>query len=112
MKIYMYVDNPELGEQEQAMADALNAWVGEDNPHASFVYDTTESITLGIEFEMKNKKFLAAPLKDLYALAQQYKCDFVVGFYEGEDREDVCYFGKEEGKPDAFEIGSYLGFSH
>lgn len=111
MKIYMYVDNPELAENEQPLADAIHTWVGEDNPHVSAVYKQTDPVTLGIELEMKNRKFLIEPLNELNKLAQQYKCDFVVGFFEGDEREDVCYFGKEEGKPDAFEIGSYLGLS-
>lgn len=112
MKIYMYVDNPDLGENEQAMVDSLAEWVGEDNPHATFVNEREPETewTLGIELEMKNRKFLAAPLNALHKLALKYKCDFVVGYIEDGEKEDVCYFGKEEGKPDLFEIGSYLGF--
>lgn len=110
MKIYMYVDNPDLGENEQAMVDAIAQWVGEDNPHAKFINARDDEWILGIELEMKNRKFLAEPLNAMHKLALKYKCDFVVGYIEDGEKEDVCYFGKEEGKPDLFEIGSYLGF--
>ena len=110
MKIYMFVDAPELGEKEAAAIEALQAWVGEDNPHATFV-DNREGVwKLGIELEMKKPKFLTAPLNDMYAFAKDYKCNFVVGYIDNNTYEDVCYFGKDEGKPDPFAIACYLGF--
>ena len=42
-------------------------------------------------------------------MAKAYKCDFVVGYVEQSEREDVCFFGHEEGRADAFEVACYLG---
>lgn len=110
MKIYMFIDAPELGEKEATAIEALNAWVGEGNPHARFVDEREGAWRLGIELDMKKPKFLTTPLNDMYAFAKEYKCNFVVGYIDNETYEDVCYFGQDEGKPDPFAIACYLGF--
>ena len=110
MKIYIFLDSPEFGAKEAAAINALQNWVGEDNPHAEFINDRDGEWRLGIELDMKKSKFLTTPLNDMYAFAKEYKCNFVVGYIDEDVYEDVCYFGKDEGKPDPFAIGCYLGF--
>lgn len=113
MHVYVFVDNPDFGENEDAVIAQIESWVGEDNPHVTFVNDCNGqngTKRLGVELKLKQRKFLSPPLLALNKVAQQYKCDFVVGYIEENVYEDVCFFGKEEGKPDAYEIGCYLGF--
>ncbi|HEY7771749.1 MAG TPA: hypothetical protein VIC26_01100 [Marinagarivorans sp.] len=113
MQIYIMVDQPDFGEREQAAIAAVTTWVEEHSPHATLVHtDAGEGaeLELGIEMQIKAAKQLIPPLNDFYAFAKEYKCDFVVGLIDGDEREDVCFFGHEEGKADAFEVGCYLGF--
>ena len=113
MQIYIMVDQPEFDENEAAAVAAISDWVGEDNPHATLIHverDDEAEFQLGIEMQIKAAKQLIPPLNEFYKIAKKFKCDFVVGFIEGDEREDVCFFGNEEGKPDAFEVGCYLGF--
>ena len=113
MNVYIFIDNPDLGEQHDDAIASLQACIGEDNPHATLVNETANDEQdierLGIVFTLKRSKYLHTPLADLYKIALKYKCDFVVGIVEGDAYEDICYFGIEEGKPDAYEIGCYLG---
>lgn len=113
MHVYIFVDNPEFGENESAVILSIESWVGEENPHVKFVNDRDEKSgtwRLGVELQLKKRKFLSPPLVALNKVAQHYKCNFVVGYIENSVYEDVCFFGKDEGKPDAYEIGCYLGF--
>jgi len=66
---------------------------------------------VGVALVAKAKGALKAPLNALYTIAKKHKCEFVVAIVsaDGSEVEDVCYFGHEEGKPDVFEIASYLG---
>lgn len=116
MHIYMFVTEPhEIDESEQDVIEekrasleaAVQAFVGEGNLYIQFV---NEGERLGITANLKRAKHLNEPLKALYAIAKEHKCDFVTGVIDGDTYEDVCYFGCEEGKPDPFEISSYLGF--
>ena len=109
MQIFLYIDNPELDENEAQVISVLQAWVTAHAPHAAFIH-LPESNTFGVQLHIKAAKQLNQPLADMYALAKQYHCEFVVGFIEDGQEEEVCFFGHEEGKPDAFEIGCYLGF--
>ena len=113
MQIYIMVDKPEFEDKEADAVAAITQWVGEDNPHATLVHvaESEEAeFQLGIEMQIKAAKQLIPPLNEFYKIAKTFKCDFVVGSIEGEDREDVCFFGYEEGRADAFEVGCYLGF--
>ncbi len=113
MQIYIMVDKPEFEEKEADAVKAVTQWVGEDNPHAILIHVAASEeveFKLGIEMQIKAPKQLIPPLNEFYKIAKTFKCDFVVGSIEGEDREDVCFFGYEEGKADAFEVGCYLGF--
>lgn len=64
---------------------------------------------VGISLSLNKKKWLQQPLNFLFSLCKADKIDFVVGFVEDGEAEDVCYFGHHEGKPDLFEVGTYLG---
>ena len=109
MQIFLYIDNPELGEQEAEVIAVLQTWVAEHAPHAVFIH-TPEINKLGVRMQIKAPKQLNQPLADMYVLAKKYRCEFSVGFIENDQEEEVCFFGDEEGKPDPFEIGCYLGF--
>ncbi len=66
---------------------------------------------VGLYIEVKRRAELKTPLNFLYTLAKKHKVEFVVGIIDDKtgEQEDVCFFGHEEGKPDAFEISNYLG---
>jgi hypothetical protein len=112
MKIYIFVDKPDLGDKESEAIVAIGSWVTQSNLQTIFVNERQPSNgwKLGIELEIKSSQQLISPLNHFYQMAKQYKCDFVVGFFVGNEQEDVCYFGHEEGKADAYEVGCYLGF--
>ena len=116
MKVFFYVAEPQDVDEKQEtqkIAEQLQLWVGEDNPHTEFIQkeaDEQNGARLGIEMMIKAPKQLNAPLTALYKIAKEYRCDFTVGFIEGNNYEEVCFFGDEEGKPDPFAIGCYLGF--
>lgn len=112
MNIYFWVDQPDLGDSESQFIEGLTAFVVEHKEHAELVNTQSDGQwSLGIDMKIKATKQLVAPLNALYPLAKMAKCDFVVGFVEEGSREDVCYFGYEEGKADAFEVACYLGLS-
>lgn len=109
MQVYIFVDNPNF-EEEESFLSQLGSIVAEQTPFLEFVDRIQDSNRhLGVLLQPKEPKHLIAPLNALYALAKTLNCEFVVGVVNGGDYEDVCFFGKEEGKPDAFEIASYLG---
>ncbi len=116
MKVFFFVAEPQddsTTQDTQKIAEQLQAWVGEDNPHAVFIHKEAGEqgdARLGVEMKIKLPKQLNAPLDAFYKITHECNCDFVVGFIDGDDYEEVCFFGKEEGKPDPFAIGCYLGF--
>lgn len=114
MKVYFWVDQPDFSEKEAEAVAAIEAWVSENNERAAFVNERADGWNLGVNMSIKSAKQLIPPLNGLYKVAKQFKCDFVVGFFAGENsdesREDVCFFGHEEGRADAFEVACYLGF--
>lgn len=110
MKVYFRIDAPDFGEQKEDALAALNAWVAERAEHATLINaEDEQGWQLGADLNVKAAKQLIEPLNGLYAFSKQFRCDFVVGFFDGDSQEDVCYFGNEEGKPDAFEVACYLG---
>ncbi|CAA0121596.1 Uncharacterised protein [BD1-7 clade bacterium] len=64
---------------------------------------------LGIRLDVNKREKLKDPLDFLYQVAKQYKVECVVGIIENDNHEDICYFGHAEGKPDVFEVGTYIG---
>lgn len=133
MLLYMYVDQSQLEEGEfeklrNALQSPLYTWieaykhpviyVGPNLQEADADQEDIASATaqvfseheLGIQIEVKKKQYLKEPLNFLYDLAKNEKCEFVIGFFEEDGaREDVCYFGYEEGRPDLYEIANYVG---
>lgn len=110
MKVYFRIDAPDFGEQTEDAITALDEWAAARGEHATLVNENDGSTwALGADMTIKAAKQLIEPLNGLYAFAKTYRCDFVVGYFDDDQQEDVCYFGHEEGKPDAFEIGCYLG---
>lgn len=71
--------------------------------------DRCEDWQLGISQPIKKNSHLNFPVDLLNGLAKQYDIDCEVGYIEGDTREPVSYFGKEEGLGEAFLIAEYLG---
>ena len=120
MKIYLYVEAEALDEIAAPLSRDISEWLAGNDGKARLVNrqrgETAEEAPvadwdLGLLMETGKRADLKAPLAFLYGLARQYECDFVVGFFDAETGrpEKVCYFGHEEGRPDHFEIASYLG---
>lgn len=115
MIVYFYVDEPDFDELAEPMETAVAEWFEINDSKATFVnqIDDEEALNpkLGLEVSIKKKAELKAPLAFLNDIAQKQKCDFVVGILDVVTGKElnVCYFGYEEGKPDAFEIANYLG---
>ncbi len=112
MQLYIYVASDNLDELVEPISEVLTQWVGEASDRRQLV-NLSEENRLGVNILIESKNQLTKPLKFLYSLAKEHKCDFVVGKFEGEAlgegaMEDVCYFGYEEGRPDNFEMASYL----
>ena len=112
MPIFLYLDDPADVDDLESLTGSLRAWA-EPLPGISWVDNADHprrgGHELGIEFEPRRAADLKAPLNFLYSLARRHGCDFVVGRRDSDALEDVCYFGAEEGRPDMFEVASYLG---
>lgn len=120
MKLYLYIDGSDLDDIAEPVAAALAQWIGEVNENITLVNHRAEANAakpyqlpawkLGINLTVKSKVELKDPLAFLYSIAKQYKQDFVIGIFDPktDEREDVCYFGNEEGRPDLYEIANYL----
>lgn len=67
--------------------------------------------TIGMHLSVKRPAGLKAPLNLLYGLAKQYKQEFVLGIRDNKtgETENICFFGFQEGKPDAYEVACYIG---
>lgn len=111
--IYIYVDAPDDVKDFAATADAVRDWTdGRDN--VTWIHRTGDDaqrgdLDAGIELNARRASDLKVPLNALYSIARQFRCDFVVGKRVESGFEDVCYFGAEEGRPDMFEVATYLG---
>lgn len=113
MDLYFYIASDDLEELAEPISATLSSWIGEENERKTLVNQLEEN-KLGVNISVDSKNQLKKPLKFLYTLAKEHKCDFVVGIFSGEASgdvvmEDVCYFGHEEGRPDMFEMANYLG---
>jgi len=114
MNLYVLLDHDE----PQALADDLmahiNNWLRDSELDAKALDIRSENSNewqLGVQFECQRKMVLKQPLDFLFKLAKKMECEFVIGCYDkaSGNREDVCYFGYEEGRPDMDEVGIYLG---
>ena len=121
MKIYIYIESSELEDIAEAASKSIESWVNEPANNATLVnsrseesdeFDVadTQDWDIGIQLEISKGRELKEPLNFLNKLAKKHKCDFVLGIMDEQDtKEDICYFGFEEGKPDYCEISSYIG---
>jgi len=114
MNLYILLDD----EEPETIADKLMAkidgWLQESELDIQPVDVRPENSSewqQGVRFECKRKVGLKQPLEFLFMLAKKIEREFVIGFYDKEsgNKEDVCYFGYEEGRPDIDEVGLYLG---
>lgn len=71
--------------------------------------DDCEDWQLGISQPVTKNIHLNFPVDLFNRLAEQYGVDCEVGCIEHDVREAVSYFGKHEGKGEAFLIAEYLG---
>lgn len=71
--------------------------------------DDCEDWQLGISQPVKKPLHLNPPVNLFNSLAEQYDIDCEVGYIEDDAREAVSYFGKHEGRGEAFLIAEYLG---
>ncbi|MEH6626734.1 MAG: hypothetical protein V7739_09825 [Motiliproteus sp.] len=123
MKIYVQIDDNDGLDTSAATAinSAIVSWLETSGSKAvqigaSDAKPETESqdhelqSPPGIYMTVKRRAELKDPFNFLYPLAKQHKAEFVVGIIDEKsgDKEDVCYFGFEEGKPDIYEIANYL----
>jgi hypothetical protein len=122
MDLYIYIDGSDLEEMADGISSSINDWLIKSNTKADMVNhvhgrnETQRDVDLpdwdlGINIKISKGRDLKGPLNFLYGLAKEYKREFVLGIVhkEGEIKEDICFFGYEEGKPDFYEISSYLG---
>lgn len=112
--IYFLIDGSDFSEQKDLIVEAIQQWLEESRSSAQLINREDphheSQWLLGLEIDTKRPKTLAKPMDFLYSLAQEYEQEFVVGLSdENQQREDVCYFGFEEGKPSLDEITMYLG---
>lgn len=114
----MFAEHDELEDIVDALKSDIAPWC-EAKTTIQFIYRDSETdeaprsprrdVELGVELSVKNNSKLKDPLNALYKIAQKHQCEFVVGQIDDGEYADVCYFGYEEGRPDYFEIGNYLG---
>ena len=131
MDLFIYLDGTHIEPNQfdkvsGPICKSISEWVEQNPTHAVLVNprsaepdgDTpSTSVTgdelpaLGIHLAVKRKAELKAPLSFFYTLAKQHKQEFVLGILDKSTgaTEEVCYFGFEEGKPDAFEVSNYIG---
>ncbi|MEH6500017.1 MAG: hypothetical protein V7751_11565 [Pseudoalteromonas distincta] len=71
--------------------------------------DDCEDWQLGITQPVTKNIHLNFPIDLFNRLADQFGIDCEVGYIEDDAHEPVSYFGKHEGKGEAFLIAEYLG---
>jgi len=110
MKIYMLAEHDELDEIAEALLAQIAEWQKEQAENIQLLSPSEESLDVGIMIETSKKFALKDPVNFLYQLAKENKAEFVVGVQADDgSRENICFFGYEEGRPDINEIGQYLG---
>ena len=68
-----------------------------------------EDWQLGISQPITKSAHLKFPVDLFNTLAKQYGIDCEIGSIENEERDPISYFGKSEGRGDAFLLAEYLG---
>ncbi|MGK0442731.1 MAG: hypothetical protein ACJA0N_002550 [Pseudohongiellaceae bacterium] len=114
MDIYCLIDSHDFEEDvrphSQEIITAIQQWLTESRSSATLL-DQLDNVEpqLGFSISTNRKLTLKKPVEFMYSLTKQWPLEFVIGYYDKQQKEDVCYFGKEEGKPDIAEIANYLG---
>lgn len=124
MNIYILVDGSDHDDYADEFISAVELWIknGQGNVcllnHKQPLASDAKTYSLppwelGITFSTNKKAKLKGPLTFLYGLAETLELDYVVGtqLEEGGSRQDICYFGFDEGRPELSEMASYLGFN-
>lgn len=108
MHIYLSLVPDDEKDISAAVEQAIEEWLAEGKEGITLI--RVEQGGPGLEVVMTSKFALKDPLNALQAIATKQKCNFVVGSIDAKtgEREDVCYFGHEEGRPDLHEIACYL----
>ena len=110
MHIHLLIDHSDYCECREDILNAINHWLTESRSSAVLIDSSDNEDLLGLSIDTNRKLTFNKPLEFLYSIAQQYQQEFVIGLFdEQQQREDICYFGFEEGKPDLLEVASYLG---
>ncbi|MCF6218668.1 MAG: hypothetical protein L3J62_04855 [Gammaproteobacteria bacterium] len=111
MKIYILAEHDELAKIAEPMAELIANWLTEMAcQHLSLIAPSGDDMSVGLNLETGKKISLKAPLNFLYSLAKQHQAEFIVGRINADGlRENICFFGHEEGRPDINEIAHYLG---
>lgn len=122
MLIYLLVASDRLEEKQEKklkqnlpeLQAALQTYVDANAAHKVTLINECESNDcedwqLGISQPATKKNHLNFPVDLFNDLAEKYGIDCEVGYIEEDVREPVSYFGKYEGKGEAFLIAEYLG---
>ena len=122
MLIYIFIACDRLDEKQEkqlkqnlpALQAALQTYVEANEANRAELIndcssDDCEDWQLGISQQVKKPLHLNPPVNLFNSLAEQYDIDCEVGFIEDDTREAVSYFGKHEGRGEAFLIAGYLG---
>jgi len=122
MHIYLLIACDRLEEKQEKklrqnlpeLQAALQAYVEANAAHNVTLINECESNDcedwqLGISQPVTKNSHLNFPVDLFNGLAEQYDIDCEVGYIEDDAREPVSYFGKHEGRGEAFLIAEYLG---
>lgn len=113
MKVYFLLDDEEPSLVADKLMEAIGVWLKGEESFVQAIDNRPEEMAaweLGIQLECKRKAHMKQPLDFLFKLAKKMEREFVIGLYDKQGaRENVCYFGYEEGCPDIDEVAMYLG---
>ena len=113
MKIYFLLDDEEPSSVADQLMEAIAVWSKAEESHVEMIDKRPEDMAaweLGIQLECKRKIHMQPSLDFLFKLAKKMEREFVIGLYDKRGaRENICYFGHEEGCPDIDEVAMYLG---
>lgn len=113
MKVYFLLDDEEPESVANQLMVAINTWLEAEQLAIEVIDERPEDGSewlLGLQFDCKRKAAMKQPLEFLFKWAKKAERVFVIGIYDKSgSRENVCYFGYQEGCPDINEVAMYLG---
>ncbi len=113
MQVSIYAEHKDLEAIAEPVSRAIKVCIKATGSVMTFEDNRDEegNGNFGIKINIRKKGELRDPLKKLYGIANTHKLEFAVGIVDEKTgkSEAICYFGKEEGMPDLFEIANYLG---